>query len=216
MPLWNEMLPHLVHVGAILYLVCFLFRNQIMLRSFAIFGDFAYIAYYYAAAERPLWEAMFYAGMNVVINLIMIALVLRDLREGGFSERDLQLFRRFSPLSPGEFRRLMRGGVWTEASEDMKLTEEGDALEKLYYVMEGAIEIEKAGRKITPDSGIFIGEIAFLSRKAATATALIKQGTRYVVWEADALRKQLAKDDALQGSLMRLLNADLAAKVAKA
>jgi len=209
-------LPYLVHVGAVLYLVCFVFRNQILLRWFAIMGDFAYIAYYYGATDRPLWEAMFYAGMNIVINLVMISLLVRDQRQGSFGEKDLQLFRRFAPLSPGEFRRLMRGGSWKETDAVTQLTSEGGNPDKLFYVMEGEVEIDKGGRKITPESGIFIGEIAFLSRKPATATVTLRPGARYVAWEAETLRQQLESDGALQNSVMRLLNADLMAKVAKA
>ena len=215
MPEISSVLPHLVHAGAILYLVCFLFRNQVILRCFAIMGDGAYIAYYYGVSDKPLWDAMFYASMNIVINFGMIALVLRDRREGTFNVEDLHLYRRFSPLSPGEFRRLMKLGRLEEADGDLQLTNEGGVLDKLYYVVEGNIDIKKSGRKINPDSGIFIGEVAFLSEKPATATVTIRKGTRFVVWESGKLKAALSKDESLGHSFQSLLNADLVAKVAK-
>lgn len=50
---------NMVHLGAVLYLICFLFRDQVILRSFAIAGDFAYTAFYFGATDQPLWQAMF-------------------------------------------------------------------------------------------------------------------------------------------------------------
>ncbi len=73
----------LVHVGAVLYLVCFVFRNQIWLRSFAIAGDLFYMAYYYLAAEQPLWEAILWSIPAIVINVFMIYLILNDSRLRG-------------------------------------------------------------------------------------------------------------------------------------
>jgi len=215
LPELSSVFPHLVHLGAILYLVCFLFRNQILLRCFAIIGDCAYIAYYYGVSTVPLWDAMFYASMNIAINFVMIALLLRDRREGDFSVEDLHLYRRFSPLSPGEFRRLMKLGNFEQTDYDRKLTTEGQPLEHLYYILEGEIDIKKSGRKIKPESGIFIGEVAFLSQKPATATVTIRKGTRIVVWSSAALKSALAKDEALGHGFQSLLNADLVSKVAR-
>jgi Popeye protein conserved region len=215
LPEISSVLPHLVHAGAILYLVCFLFRNQVILRCFAIMGDCAYMAYYYGVSDRPLWDAMFYASMNIIINFAMIMLVLRDRQEGSFNVEDLHMYRRFSPLSPGEFRRLMKLGKIQVAEAATQLTEEGKALDRLYYVMEGDIDIKKSGRKIKPDSGIFIGEVAFLSQVPATATVKISKGTRLVVWDSTVLKTALSKDTSLGHGFQSLLNADLVAKVAR-
>ena len=64
-----------VHVGAMLYLVCFLFRDQIWLRSFAIAGDVAYVTYYYNISEQPLWSAILWNIPNAVINIAMICAI---------------------------------------------------------------------------------------------------------------------------------------------
>jgi len=46
---------NIVHIGAALYLVGFLFRDQILLRAFVIAGDLVYISYFYFAPQVPLW-----------------------------------------------------------------------------------------------------------------------------------------------------------------
>ena len=65
----------LVHAGAMFYLICFAFRNQILLRSFAIIGDLFYTAYYFSASDKPLWEAIIWNIPNIALNMVMIVLI---------------------------------------------------------------------------------------------------------------------------------------------
>ena len=45
---------NIVHVAALLYLVGFLFRDQLILRGLILVGDLVYILYFYFAPESPL------------------------------------------------------------------------------------------------------------------------------------------------------------------
>jgi hypothetical protein len=54
---------NIVHIGAALYLVGFLFRDQILLRAFVIAGDLVYILYFYFAPEVPLWGGIFWSAV---------------------------------------------------------------------------------------------------------------------------------------------------------
>jgi hypothetical protein len=96
---------NLVHASAVFTLLCFLFRDQVRLRSFAIAGDVLLSLYYAVAFPTPLWNAMAWSLLNVAINLVMIALILRDGREGTMSDDELTLFRNLDTLSPGQFRK---------------------------------------------------------------------------------------------------------------
>lgn len=212
----DAVLPNLVHLGAMLYLICFLFRDQINLRCFAIAGDLAYTGFYFGAADVPLWSAIFWSGLNVVINVIMIGLILRENRMSHFDDNELTLFRNLRGLTPGQFRKLLKLGTWGRAKVREQLAEEGQPLDRLHYVLDGGIEISKAGRIITADPAIFIGELAFLRDKPATATVHVAPGALYVSWPRAALNAALAKDEALRNALGALINTDLAEKVANA
>lgn len=205
----------LIHIGAILYLVCFLFRNQILLRCFAIAGDMAYTAYFYGVNEQPLWNAMFWSSTNIVINSIMIMVLMNEHRHGKLADNDLKLYRSLNSLTPGEFRKLSALGKWKTAAEVTLLTTEGEALDRLYYVLEGEVNMEKSGRRIEVKSELFIGEIAFLLNKPATATVKLKPGALYVEWSHAVLRKAFEKQAGLKHALGALLSTDLAGKVAR-
>ncbi len=212
----QEFYQELIHIGAILYLVCFLFRNQILLRCFAIAGDVAYTAYYYGVSSSPLWDAMFWSSTNIVVNCAMLFILYTESRHGSLEDNDLKLYRSLNALTPGEFRRLSALGKWKTATEDIVLTTQGQELFRLYYILEGEVEIEKSGRKIEVKPELFIGEIAYLLKKPASATVKLKPGTVYIEWEHAALQKAFKKQESLKHALGALLSSDLAGKVARA
>ena len=216
MPTLSESLPHLVHVGAILYLICFLFRDQILLRSFAIASDLVYVAYYFTIADQPLWGAILWNIPAVGINLAMIALIVRDRGTASFSENELKFYGRLPSIEPSEFRKLLRAGKWVTAASDTVLTREGERPDHVYFVLDGAVDVDKSGRKIPVKTGVFVGELAFLSGRPATATVTVAPKSLYYSWPREALQMARDKDQQLAGALGSILNADLADKLARA
>jgi CRP-like cAMP-binding protein len=208
-------LQNLVHLGAMFYLVCFLFRDQILLRSFAIAGDFAYATYYFNVSSEPLWGAIMWTIPNVLINLAMISIILRDSRTTNFSDDELRLYRSLNEMAPGDFRKLVRIGTWNRATEAKLLATEGQPLESLHYVLEGSVDIEKNGRKIVVKPALFIGEIAYLKHSPATATVRVLPGTLYMSWNHVDLAKAQSKHDGLKNAIGAILNNDLADKLAR-
>ncbi len=215
----TSLFPYFVHAGAICYLICFLFRNQIYLRCLAIVGDFFYTAFYFNVAGQPLWVAMAYSTLNVAINVFMITLLLRDQRQGKLSDRDLQLFRRFNTLTPGEFRRLMNLGVWKEATDPVDLTTEGQTPVELHYVLEGDARAEKSDPSTMHGDGVvnsffgFVGEVAYVGDHPALTTTKLSPGAKYVSWNTARLTQLLDKDESLKKALLQLFNADMAVKI---
>jgi CRP-like cAMP-binding protein len=128
----------------------------------------------------------------------------------------MRLFRRLDTMTPGEFRRMMRLASWHTARSDTVLTRESEPLDRLYYVLDGAITIEKLGRSNAIDAGLFIGEVAFLLTQSASATVTVAPEARYVEWNAGALRRLLIRAPSLRIAFNAALNRDMAAKVARA
>jgi Popeye protein conserved region len=211
----HDISSNLVHVGALLYLVCFLFRDQIWLRSFAIAGDVVFTFYYYNVTDQPLWGAIFWNIPAVAINLAMIYLILRDGRTTNFTENELRLFRKLPNLAPADFRKIVRLGKWETARSETVLAEEGQPLELLHYVLDGAVEITKGGRHIPVRSGLFIGEVAFLKDRPASATVRVKPGALFMSWRHTDLWKAQDKNMSLATAIGAMLNADMAEKVAR-
>ena len=207
---------NIVHAGALLYLAGFLFRNQLILRALIIAGDFVYILYFYFAPAVPLWGGIFWSVMFTVVNLGMIGLIVADTMHFNLTANEKKLFGLLENLTPGEFRQLLGAGKEVLAAVPAVITREGQVLEKLYFILEGSMAIEKGGQRWPSESQTFIGEIAFLLARPATATVTLEAGAVYFVWEAEALHRLLRGSPALNTALSAIMNKKLAQKVASA
>ena len=207
---------NIVHAKALLYLAGFLFRNQLILRGLIIAGDFVYILYFYFAPDVPLWGGIFWSVMFTVVNLAMIALIVADTMHFNLTANEKKLFGLLENLTPGEFRQLLGTGREELAAVPAVITRQSQVLEKLYFILEGKMTIEKGGQRWSSEAQTFIGEIAFLLARPATATVTLEAGTAYFVWEAEALHRLLRANPALNTALSAIMNKKLAQKVADA
>ncbi len=205
---------NLVHLAALFTLVSFFFRDQVKLRIFAAVGDGLISIYYLLAFATPLWNPMVWSLLNVVINLIMLTLILRDGRQGGMSDLELSLFRSLDSLSPGQFRSLMKIGEWHKADTSTVLTTEGQTLNQLHYVLSGKTIVHKAKRNLIVGPKIFIGELAMLRKRPATATVTISDNADYVSWDHAALETLFQRNEDLRTAMTLLMGRDVAEKMA--
>ena len=207
---------NIVHIGALLYLSGFLFRNQILLRGLIILGDIVYIAYFFLAPATPLWGAIFWSGLFMLVNCWMIALIVAETKHFRLTPTERQLHDALVDVTPGQFRQLLKLAHEGTAEAPMVITQEGKPLDSLYFVLTGAIAIEKRGGRAMIDAQTFIGEIAFLLDRPATATVTLERGCHYFLWPAAELKKTMEAKPALGGSLRAAMNRNLAMKVAQA
>ena len=206
--------PYLVHVAAIFTLFCYLFRDQIKLRIFAAIGDALLVAYYYFGFDVPLWNPLVWSVLNIAINVAMILIILRDAREHEMSDEELSLFRSLDTLTPGQFRKLVSIGKWNRALFPQTLTEEGEALKELHYVLDGNITIAKAERSFPVEAKKFIGELAYLRKRPATATVKVSADSHYISWSHEDLELLFRRNEDLRTAMQLLMGRDVAEKMA--
>jgi hypothetical protein len=205
---------NIVHFGALLYLAGFLFRDQLILRGLIIAGDFVYILYFYFAPDVPLWGGIFWSTMFTLVNVVMIGLIIADNMHFRMSKNEKKLFELLEEMTPGQFRQLLKISHEQTAEFPLTITLEDKHLSELFFVLDKKLHIEKKGSRAVTGSDTFVGEIAFLLFKPATATVTLEAGTPYFVWNADKLRKLMAAKPDLGSSLSLALNKKMAQKVA--
>ena len=207
---------NIVHVAALLYLLGFLFRDQLILRGLILLGDLVYILYFYFAPVEPLWGGIFWSAMFTIVNVTMIWLIFLDEVQFSLGANERKLFDLLEDFTPGQFRRLMKAGRQDVATSPVVATTENELLDRLYFVSDGKITIEKGGHRVVSDAKTFIGEIAFLLSRPATATVTLQPGSHYCVWDSKTLRGVLDRKPALRTALSASMNKKLAQKVAQA
>ena len=215
---WGDMFhrENIVHIGALFYLAGFLFRDALILRSLIIAGDFVYMLYFFFAPATPLWGGIFWSTLFVLVNLWMIGLIIAERMDFRLSGKEEHLRKLLSGLSPGQFRSLLKLAGQGEVISPMVITWEGRPLDRLYFVLNGQLDIEKNGQRARTEAETFVGEIAFLLQRTATATVTLEPGCSYFVWKSEALRKLLAARPDLNTSLTSAMNRHLAEKLAQA
>jgi len=165
---------------------------------------------------EPLWEAAA-ASIAMATSTAIGLVALLAGRSKALIPKDLmELYQQMGNIQPGEFRLLLKYGRRRQLHEREALTVQDQTLQKLYYIESGEIEAHKNGHVFTLPSGIFIGEIAFMTGAPASATIYISAGSGIVEWDSALLRKASERKDKLRLALDARLAQDLADKVANA
>jgi len=215
--IWDILTPTvLVTLAGGFYALGLLIINQMLLRLMIFSGSIAYLAYYWTAADTPLWGAIYTTAILMAANIIGMAnLLLRNARFAvprGFAD----IYPNFSPLLPGDFRALMNLSERITITSDTTLSREAAPQDKLYFIIKGIPTVTKMGTSFPMAERIFVGEVAYLTGKGSAATTSVRAGTEVLSWDLSRLRKSTARTPRLKLALDAVISQDLARKVALA
>jgi CRP-like cAMP-binding protein len=205
------------HIAFILIALSFLVRDILWLRALSISASIASISYSYFAPAQPLWLVIGWNIVFIALNLIQIAVLLRERRGVAFTDEEKELYQTsFSRFTPVEFLRLIRIASWKDASPGAELMRAGEETAEVMLLFSGRVNVEKNGRKLAElRSGDFVGEIGFVKRTPAAATVTVLEPTRYVAWPKPALRSLLDRNPSMAIVLNAELTEDMADKLAR-
>ena len=202
-----------VYLAGGCYVLGYLIINQVGLRLMVLLGTAFYILYYAIVSDEPLWEAIYLSLLIGGANLLgLLGLYLHRSKimiPAGYRD----LYANFGDLPPGDFRALMARAERRRLSGVEEVTTEGQAVTRLIYVVSGGIEVEKMGDRFQLPAGIFIGEVAFLTGRVASATSWVAAGAEIVEWSVADLRRRSARKPRFKLALEAMISKDLAAKV---
>lgn len=198
------------------YVLGFLFRDQIYTRFLVVVGSVLYIVYYGTVGPTPLWDAII---GSVLIGLSSAQGVMRlwFSRMTWVIPKDARhIFESMGQIEPGLFQRLYRAADRATARKDVVLTQQGQAVDRLWYLVDGALQVERVGQEpaMIRQPG-FVGEIAWLTDGAATATVTAREGADMLSWPTKKLRGATRKSVRLELALDSLIAQDLARKLSK-
>lgn len=203
----------LVHAATLTYVLGFIFRNQIMLRLLVLVGTVMYILYYYFHTASPLWDAIFGSVLIAMATMYGLAGLIYSRFPIGFSGTDREIFAKFDMLEPGQFRQLMKAGEMSFTSQRTVLTEENQVAQRMFFVLNGRIEVQKQNTLFSVPDHSFVGEIGFVLDRPASATAVLPSGGSFIVWEREALNKLLERRPQLRQAFNALVTQDIASKL---
>jgi CRP-like cAMP-binding protein len=117
-------------------------------------------------------------------------------------------------LDDAQIARLLIAGELCEITEGTTLAEENQPLRKLFFICAGRVRVTIAGREVSHlERGNFVGEVAFLTEKPATATVIAKSAVRALVFETGKLNQFFRHEAEVAGLIYQLLGRELAHKI---
>lgn len=204
----------LIFCAVATYVLGFLFRDQIYTRLLVILGSAVYIFYYSIAGPTPLWDAIIGSSLIALSSAQGVMRLWISRLEWSVPREARAVFQRIGQIEPGLFRQLYRASEKLEVSQDFVLTQQGEPVEKLWYLVEGTMRVERFGQPAVDihQSG-FVGEIAWLTQGAATATVTAREGAQLLSWPTKSLRRATRRSARLELALDSLIAQDLARKL---
>jgi Cyclic nucleotide-binding domain len=212
---WTNLVPYLANLAALLMLIGFTFRDPLKLRSFAIFSSLCFILYFFLVSDVPLWTAIISAAAIIAVNIYMMWQIIHDRKMFRLSAEEMMLFARLPGLTPGQYKQVLAIAEWHNPQVSMQLTKLGEMPKALYYVLEGRVEVNRDGKRFSVGPHAFIGELAFLRAKPASATTFANVGALIVSWEQEALHALMKSNDGVRKAFDNMLSIDMADKMAR-
>jgi hypothetical protein len=130
-------------------------------------------------------------------------------------EAERELLRSiFTGLDDVQIAQLLVAGQFNDIAKGTTLTEENKSLDTLFFVCAGNLKVTVAGREVGHvEKGNFVGEIAFLTEKPATATVVAEDSVRALVFERAELNQFFRTEAEVAGLIYQLLGRELAQKL---
>ena len=203
------------HVASILTLIAYLLKDILWLRVVTIFACIAGIIFNYFVAAHPLWPVINWNIVFIVINVVQIALIIRERRGVEFTEEEQELYQTlFKNFAPFEFMKLLRLGQWKDAKVGELLAVQGQKLDNVLLIYNGLAMVEANGQEVAQlKDGNLVGEMSFVSDGVASATVRVVQPTRYLAWPKPDLRHMLRRNPSMSYAMEKVFTADLVKKL---
>jgi hypothetical protein len=205
-----------VQLALLFYCLGFLARDELWLRGLILTGTGFYILYYYFINDTPLWGAIMTSSVLIAVNASMIFVLIIERTTFSMSDQMTRAYGIFSTLTPGQFRKIMTYGHFVTTKEEVEICHEGSKLDKLFAIMEGEIILKKGDVVRSIKAPMFVGEIAFLQGRPASATVTLASGAEYAALDTGKLRELMNKSTPVSNALTALFSYDLANKVERA
>jgi CRP-like cAMP-binding protein len=128
---------------------------------------------------------------------------------------DRELLRSvFTGLDDAQIARLLSAGELCEIAEGTTLAEEDQPLGKLFFICAGRVRVTISGHAVSHlEKGNFVGEVAFLTGRPATATVIADSAVRAVAFQRGKLSELFDKETDVAGLIYQLMGRELAHKI---
>lgn len=179
---------NLFYIAQVAYGVALLsigFREIRRLRQVACASGVVFIFYGFMAAKEPLWLLIFWNTLFIAVH--SFHLFFRSGVGGTVTLNPTATFLSKTALlnfPPNEVKSFFDIANEGDLPANHSMIQAGTELEYLFCILQGAVVVQKNGKKITElKAGSFVGEMSLLTRSATRADVLTLMPSKFLVWK---------------------------------
>jgi len=202
------------HVAYMVIAISYLLTNIFWLRLAAVVG-IGFEIVYFVLTGSPVWPSIAWDSVFILINLVQLAILLRDRFSLKLSADQAAFLRPIvGDLDKAQIAQLLRTAEWRTLEPETVITVEDHPVKDLTFVCEGQTAVHVRGRLVAQvGAGAFIGDVSFATGVAATATVLAEDAVRVLAFDQAKLRALCRRDEQIASALYRRIGGGLADKM---
>lgn len=208
------MTPYLADLACLAFLVAFSFRDALRLRA-ALTVSTALLVLLLYFGTTGLWRPLLWSVALLLLSLYQLSGLLQERRPVPLSKHEQRLHELvFSQLRPRELISLLAEAEWRDLPAGSTVLETGSTSREMLIIAGGAVGVRADGREVAElNEGQLVGEMGFISGKAASADVIAKTDLRLAAWDHLRLQAFLETRPNLEAAVQRVIGADLVRKL---
>ena len=199
------------HLAFGLIAFAFLVKDILWLRVVSILASLFSVFYNYVIPANPMWLAINWNIVFVVVNLYHIAVIIYEKRPIKMAPKDKELYETlFKDLSPVEYLKISKVAEWKSFKSGETIIRQNHLVTDLILIYNGTVDVVVGTKKVDDlKDGQFVGEMSFLTEKSTTATCIVKHDTECLVWKQPEFKELLKRNPSLYYTIQSLLSNQL-------
>ena len=202
---------YLYSIAALFSGLAYLSKNILWLRILLVIAALVYIV---SGISLNITSMIGWNSVYLAINLYHITLLLLDKTTINLPVETRDLYHQvFSSLSTREFKKLILTNPFG-AIKDKVIICETEKTNQLFLILKGQVNIVKS-EKIIASLGVgdLIGDMSFISKETAAASAIALGTVEYAYWTHDNLEKLKIKNIDTYNKFLSIIGRDLVRKL---
>lgn len=198
-------------IAALFSFLAYLMGNVLWLRILLVGAAIIYII---SGIKLGITSMIGWNSAYLAINLYHVALLILDKSTITLPEETKEIYRLFfSSMSTREFKKIIMINKFCTVKGE-KLITDGEITDRLFIVIDGKIDIVKSGVILASlSSGDLVGEMSFMSKQPASASAIASEVVQYAFWTHKDLENLRHKNCNVYNKFISIIGCDLVRKL---
>ena len=204
----------LVNLSNIVFLAAYSVRNILAPRVLLLVSKIEMLPYFYFQTQK-LWVTICWGAAFIMVNAVRIVGMALERRPIILTSREEELYRvAFRSIDKREFLRLVSLAQWLECPPGEAILKRGQPISDAIVLISGDVEALLGDKmKLALRPGQLIGDVSAYSGLASPVDVVACGPAALAKWNLQQLREFMASRPELRASLLRIVNAALAAKL---